>query len=292
MRVAQTEICNSLFSDLGKHNEDLAKYSSQLSSGKILNHLRDSPSGSAKLVALAKIDADIDQYISNTDTGNMYLGVAESVLNEVNNLVASIYSKGSQAASEILGEDSRSALAYEIRSLRDQIVSLANTEVRGRHIFAGSMVAEAPFLLEGDAITYRGDGIVNTLSVDSGTEVQMNYAGDTMFNPVFAAIDGLLAALDANDVGEIQSVLSGISPALSDLSKVRAQIGSNMSLLESVETRLESRETAVREQRSRIEDADMAQSAVLLKQTQTALDAAVSAAGAVLTQRNLFDILG
>ena len=34
------------------------------------------------------------------------------------------------------------------------------------------------------------------------------------------------------------------------------------------------------------------QAAVQLKQTQTALDAAMSAASSILTQRNLFDILG
>lgn len=292
MRVTQPELCRSLLSDLGTLSQDLSKYTGQVSSGKLLNRLSDSPSGSAELVSLAKLDADIDQYISNTNIGNLYLGVADSALHEVNNLVTSIYSKGSQAASESLGDDSRAALASEIRSLRDQIVTLANTEVRGRHIFAGSEVTSAPFLLEGDSITYRGNSTVNTISVDSGLEVQMNYAGDAVLNPVFAAIDSLLTALDANDIEGAQAALSQVSPALSDLSRVRAQIGSNMGMLENMQARLESRETSVTEQRSRIEDADLVRAAVQLKQTQTALDATMTAAGSVLTQSNLFDILG
>lgn len=267
-------------------------YSSQISSGKLLNHLSDSPSGSAKLVSLGKLDADIDQYISNAETGNLYLGVMDSALNEVNNLATSIYSKGSQAVSEIISDETRASIAYEIRSLRDQIVSLANSEVRGRYVFAGSAVTAAPFILEGDSITYQGDGTVNTLSVDAGTEVQMNYSGDAVFNPVFAAIDSLLTALDANDIAAIQTALGEISPALADLSRVRGQVGSNMSMLENVQSRLELRETSTTEQRSRIEDADMVQAAVKLQQTQTALNASMSAASSVLTQSNLFDILG
>jgi flagellar hook-associated protein 3 FlgL len=292
MRVTQSEICRSLLSDLGTLNQDLSRYSSQVSSGKLLNHLSDSPSGSAELISLAKSDADIDQYISNSNTSSLYLGVADSALNEVNNLVTSIYSKGFQAVSESISEDSRADLAYEIRSLRDQIVTLANTTVRGRYIFSGSMVSTTPFVLEGDTISYQGDSTTNTLSVDSGMDVQMNFSGEEVFGPVFSSIDSLLTALDANDIADIQTALSQITPALADLSTIRAQVGSNMSMLENIQVHLESRETSVAEQRSQIEDADMVQAAVRLQQTQTALEAAMSAAGSVLTQSNLFDILG
>lgn len=292
MRVTQSEICRSLLSDMGKLNEDLVRFSRQVSTGKRLNQLQDSPSGSAELVSLANLDSDIDQYRFNADAGTLYLSAADSALNEVNNLATSIYSKGSQAASDIISDDVRTALANEIRSLRDQIVAMANSEVRGRYIFAGSEVSADPFLIQGDFITYQGDNTVNALCVDAGAEVQMNYSGNAVFNSTFAAISSLLTAIDGNDAAGIQTALRQFSPALSDLSKVRAQVGSNMNVLQNVQSRLELRGTSVREQRSRIEDANMAQAAVQLKQTQTALDAAMSAAGSVLTQRNLFDILG
>jgi flagellar hook-associated protein 3 FlgL len=292
MRVTQSEISRNLLSDIGTLNEDLGRFSRQVSSGKLLNQLKDSPSGSAELVSLAKLDSDIDQYRFNADAGTLYLSTADSILNEVNNLATSIYAKGSQAVSEIISDDGRAAFAGEIRSLRDQIVSLANSEVRGRYIFAGSEASAAPFLLGGDSITYQGDNTVNALSVDAGVEVQMNFSGNAVFNSTFAAISSLLTAIDGNDAAGIQAALSQFSPALSDLSKVRAQVGSNLSGLENVQSRLQLRGMSVTEQRSRIEDANMSQAAVQLKQTQTALDAAMSAAGSILTQRNLFDILG
>lgn len=292
MRVTQTEMSRSFLSDIGNLSQELSRYSSQVSSGKLLQHLKDSPVGSAELVRLAKLDADIDQYLSNTDAGSLYLGVADSALNEVNNLFTSIYAKGGQVASEIIGDDVRAAFASELRSLRDQIISLANSEVRGRHIFAGGRVTSSPFLLVGDSVAYQGDSTMNTLSIGNGVEVQMHYAGDTVFAPVFAAIDSLLAAVEANDRTAIQNALSEFSPAVSNLSQVRARIGSSMNMLENIQARLESREMDLKAQRSRIEDADMAEAAVRLKQTQTALDAAMSAGGAVLTQSNLFDFLG
>jgi flagellar hook-associated protein 3 FlgL len=277
---------------MGNLNQDLSRYSSQVSSGKLLNSLKDSPSGSAELVSLASLESDIDQYVSNTNTGNLYLGTADTALNEVNNLVTTIYSKGGQAVSETISDDVRATLASDVRSLRDQIVAMANSEVRGRYIFAGTKVASSPFLLQGDTVSYQGDGTVNTLSVDAGTDVQMNYSGDAVFNPIFSAINSLLTALDGNDVSAIQTALSQFAPTLSALSMVRAKIGSNMNVLENVQTRLGTEQTSLKAQKGQIEDADMAQAAVLLKQTQTAMDAAMSAAGSVLSQRNLFDILG
>jgi flagellin-like hook-associated protein FlgL len=101
-----------------------------------------------------------------------------------------------------------------------------------------------------------------------------------------------LTALDSNDINGIQSALDQFPTAFADLGQARGQIGSNLSLLESISGVLASSEFNMVERRSNIEDADLADVAVQLKQTQTALEAAMSAGGSVLTKPNLFDILG
>jgi flagellar hook-associated protein 3 FlgL len=292
MRITQSELCRTFLSDLGTLNEDLTALSRQISSGKKLTDLKDSPSGSADLVSLKKLESEIDQYRFNTNAGSFYLNVADSALNEVNNLVTSIYASGSRSSSDIVSEESRAALANDVRSLRDQIFSLANSQVRGRYIFSGSLVTTIPFSIAGDVVSYSGDDSVNSICVDDGTEVQMNFSGSAVFDPIFDAVNSLLTAMDSNDTSSINTALSQFAFVLSGLSQVRGQIGTNMSTLENIESRLDSRETSLKEQKSRIEDADMAQAVVQLNQTQTALQTAMSAGGSILTQSNLFDILG
>lgn len=292
MRVTQSELSRTFLSDLGTLNEDLTALSRQISSGKRLTDLKDSPSGSADLVSLTRLESEIDQFRFNSDAGTFYLNVADSALNEVNNLLTSIYASGSQSSSNIISEDARAALATQARSLRDQVLALANSQVRGRYIFAGSLVTEAPFTIEGDGVTYHGDDGINRLRVDNGTEIQMNFSGRQVFDPVFGAINSLLTAMDSNDTAAINTALGQFAGVLSGLSQVRGQIGAGMSTLENVASRLDSRETTLKEQRSRIEDTDMTQAVVQLKQTQTALQTAMSAGGSILTQSNLFDILG
>jgi flagellar hook-associated protein 3 FlgL len=292
MRIASLEVSRSILSDIGTLNDDLARIGRQLSSGKLLNQLKDSPAGSAALVSLADTESEVDQYLFNSDANMVYMSAADSALNEVNNLVSSIYSLGSQSVSEIISQDSRKAMAAEIRSLRDQIVSLANTHVRDRYIFAGSRVAEIPFTMEGDVVTYNGDAVISQVQVDKGFKMSMNFAGNAVFEKVFSAVNSTLSAIDAGDIEGIQTSLGSFSAAFSDLASARGQAGSGMNTLENVRSRLESQVTTLKAQRSGIEDADMVQASIQLKQTQTALDAAMSAGGSILTQRNLFDILG
>ena len=292
MRITSSETYRNFLADLETLNTSLSSLSRQVSSGKKLTQLSDSPLGSAELISLGEQQSEIDQYQSNIDTGSYFLGMADSTLNEVNNLVTSIYTNGSQSASELTSSDARAALAAAVRSLRDQILSLANTQVRGRYIFAGSNITVPPFVLSGDTVSYQGNGNVNSIAVNDGMEVEQGVAGSAAFGTVFSAIESLLTAMDANDIPGIQTALGQFSSAMSDLGQARGQIGSNMNVLKNVETVLTSRETNLKAQQSKIEDADMAQAAVQLKQTQTALETAISAGGSILQQRNLFDILG
>jgi flagellar hook-associated protein 3 FlgL len=292
MRVTQSEIYRNFMSDIETLSEASSRANRQVSSGKKLNQLKDSPSGSAQLVSLTKLESEIDQYRFNAGAGSHYLQVADSSLNEVTNLLTSVYAKGSQASADTVNEDARSALAYEVRSLRDQIVSLANTQASGRYIFAGSLVTEAPFSVAGDSVDYNGDSSVTSLRVDNGTEVQMNFSGEAVFSSIFTSINSLLAGMDSNDVSSIKASLEQFPSTLSGLEQVRAQVGTNMSLVENVKAHLDSQETSLKEQRSKVEDADMAEAVVQLNQTQTALQTAMSAGGSILSQRNLFDILG
>jgi flagellar hook-associated protein 3 FlgL len=292
MRITQLELYRNFLSDIETLNAGYSKASRQVSSGKKLMQLSDSPQGSADLVALSEKASKIDLYSSNIETASFFLGVTESALNEVHNLITSVYALGSQASSDAAGDDARTAIAVEIRSLRDQILALANSEALGRYIFSGSRVLTAPFELSGGSVLYHGDGEVNSIRVGEELELELGVPGSEAFDSIFVSIEALLTALDANDIEGIRNTLGQFSSSMSDLSKVRGRIGSQLSLLENAKANLESQQNILTTRRSQIEDADMAKAIMQMNQTQTALDAAISAGGAILSQSNLFDILG
>jgi flagellar hook-associated protein 3 FlgL len=292
MRVTQAETTRIFLSNLETLNETYNRLSGQLSSGKKLNQLKDSPGDSANLLSMTDRASDIDQYQSSGNTVSFNLGVADSALNEINNLVTSIYSKGSEAASESINNSERAAIATDVRSLRDQVLSLANSQAKGRYIFAGSQVAAVPYTINADSITYHGDTAVATVGVDDGIAVPTGVSGSDAFSLVFSSIEALITAIGTNNTSSIGSALGQFASAFSQLGQARGTIGASMNTLQSVQDRLSTEETTLEAQRSQIEDADMAKAAVQMSQTKTALDAAMTAGGSILQQRNLFDILG
>ena len=292
MRVTQSMVYRNFLSDLSSLNESSDKVLREISSGKKLISIRDSPSGSARLVSISDLESKIDQYTSNAGDSSYFLQAADSALNEVNNLVTSIYTRGSQAGTETIGEEERAVLAQEVRALRDQILTLANSQARGRYIFAGSLVTDAPFTIAGDTVSYGGNDVVNSVLVDKATEVEQGASGSEAFSDVFGAIEDLLVAMDGNNIADIQNALGQFSDALTGLGRVRAKIGTNIGLLENIQSNLATSKISLTEQRSRIEDADLAESVVELNRIQTSLEAAISAGSSLLGTRNLFDIIG
>jgi flagellar hook-associated protein 3 FlgL len=292
MRITQTETYRNFLANIDKLNENYNTINNQVSSGKKLTNLKDSPADSAQLVSLRDQASEIDQYQSNIDAGSFFLGNADSILNEVNNLTTTIYAKGSQAASQAVNSDARATIAGEIRALRDQIVSLGNSRTLGRYIFAGSQTANAPFTLTGDAVSYNGDDNANNIAIDDGLNIKAGVSGSSAFNSIFSAVNSLLGSIDGNDLSGIKTALDQFPSALSGLSLARGEIGANLGTLNNAKTNLQSRETNLTKQKSQLEDMDMAEAVVKLNQVQTALQTAVSAGGSVLQQRNLFDFLG
>ncbi len=290
MRITQTMIYRNLLDGAENLRENIETASQQISSGKKLNSLADSPAGSSELVDLRAELACIDQYRENAGSGGFFVNLGESVLSSAVDVVTAIYTRGSAGASSLYDVKSRTELAKEVRSLRDQLLSLANTEAHGRHIFAGSQVTAAPFTISEDTVSYQGDLIQNRIDVGDGLQVQQNVAGSTAFSKAFSAVEQVLAALDSGDQAAMQTALGQFEGALADLTESRAELGVSLSTIQGAGSEQDSRELAIKDRQSKIEDANLAEAATQLKANETALEATF-AARTVTGQKNLFDYL-
>jgi len=291
MRIADSTSYRNLLDSLNMLNERLETASQQVSTGKKINRPQDGPADSSELVQLRAQLSQIDQYRTNRDNTGFFLQVSESALNSVQNLVTSIYSRGSAAGSSFNDSDVRSALASEIRSLRDEILSLANTKVRGRHIFAGSLIDSAAFAIAGDSATYQGDADVNSINISDGLQVDQNVPGGTAFTQVFDTIESLLEAIDGGDEAAIMSALDQFESTLGALGQVRTRLGVELSKLEVSEAHHQSQEMSINKRQVHIEDANLAEAVTRLQQAQSALQATLTA-GSIVKRYNLFDYLG
>lgn len=290
MRISDAASYQRLLDNLNMLNSRLETATEQVSSSRRLNHLHDGPSAAAEMVQLNGQLAQIDQFQTNADQSNYLLQFSDSVLTSVYDLVTAIFTRGSEAASSLADEQSRAILAVEIRSQRDQILSLANTDVQGRFLFAGSQSASPAFSLSGDTAQYHGDNVINTVDINNGLSVNGNIPGSTAFQRVFETVEQLLAAIDAGDETAIRSSLSGFAGALSDVNKVRAALGVDLAKIENSSLARQMQQTSITARQANLSNADMAQAVTDLTQAQTALQASLTA-GSMIHRYNLFDFL-
>lgn len=291
MRVTESISYRNLIANVSTLNERLEQASQQVSSGSKLLNLHDGPAESAEMRLLEAQLSDIDQYQTNADNGGFFLQAADSALSSLNDLVTAVFTRGSAAASSYNDAQARSTLASEIRSLRDQILGLANAEVRGRYLFAGSRVTSPAFILSGDTATYQGDEEVNTVKIGDWLQVRQNLPGSGVFSPVFDAIEALVAALDGNDSAAIQPALGQVSETLATVSQARARLGVDLAKVQDSEIARLNQQLNIQTRKSHIGDADIAEAITRVGQVQTALEATLTV-GSRIGQRNLFDYLG
>ncbi|HSW39678.1 MAG TPA: flagellar hook-associated protein FlgL [Acidobacteriota bacterium] len=292
MRVTQSELYRNFLADMNNINKNLADIDRQLSSGKKVNKLADSPSGSADLVVLTDKASRIDAYRSNIGVSAYYLKTAETALNETNNLVGALYALGSQAVTDTVNNEGRAAIAIELRIIMEQLLSLANSRAGDRFIFAGSQSTAAPFAVEDGAVVYKGDDRVNGVFIDDGVQVRQGVAGNEAFGAIFSTLGDLLNSLEGNDIPGIKKALEGVSSALSDLGTARGRIGVNLGLLRNQTMVLDANAVMLKERQSALEDADMLAATVRLTQLQNTLETTMAVGGAALSRKTLFDILG
>lgn len=291
MRITDGITSRNILANIAMLNERLERASDQVSSGEKISTLHDSPSGSTEMLRLGQQLTQIDQYQANAENGSFFLNVTDSTLNSLYNLVTSVFTRGSAAANSSNDAGTLAALAAEIRSQRDQIFSLANTQVRGRYIFAGANVLTPAYALTGDNATYQGDVEVNKIDIGSSLQVQANIPGSAVFDQVFASITALLTAVDSGDQNAIKSALGQFSGALGTLNQVRSRLGVDLDKLQDVATTRQELRSNLKARQSAINDADMAEAISDVTRTQTALEATMSV-GALLGRKNLMDYLG
>jgi len=190
-------------------------------------------------------------------------------------------------ATATTSDAARSSAAGTIQNTFDEIVSLSNTEVNGRYIFAGSKTDAAPFSQSG---TYSGDTNVFTIKIGKDTTIEAGSDGSAVFLPsgagasddIFNTLSNLKTALENSNIDGIQEAIDKLSSHLGQLSNKISDVGSKMIRLDMKEKIFQDLNITSTERLSRIEDADITEAIIKLKEKEIAYQAALASSAKVM----------
>ena len=293
-------------SQMSSVQTQLTQSQAQLAQGKQILNASDAPNQAATIQRLKSILNKQDSYKSSLETIKARLQGEDTTLQSASDLLVRAKEVAVQGANDTLSAADRKALATEMQALRDQLLSLANTkDSNGNYLFSGSRVKQPAFVETANGSpVYMGDQTRMNVRVGDQRSIPVNRTGTDAFVPVpraesngkvtgvgfFQSLDNLIAGLNnsnGNDIrrgaGELDTLSQGVSLA-------RAQIGTNLNVVDQQNSVLEDTTLNLKSTLSSIEDLDYASAITKMNPQMMSLEAA-QASFAKVSQLNLFNYI-
>lgn len=261
---------NTFLRNVSLVSTDINKYQNQISTGKLYQYASEAPVAAAQSIRYKSRISQLEQNQANIEDANEMLKVADTALESYNDILSRIYELSNQAANVgTMGDQDRDAIKVEIEQLRQEAISLANTQYNGRYIFSGYKT-DTPLL--NDDGTYKANVITSgenkeaiNYSIGFGSKLQVNTLGPDVFGEavveggkagVIANIDELINAMDNADANAIIDAGKKIYESSLISIDARADVGARMNRLTLTQNRVENNMANLEEALSLNDDAE------------------------------------
>ena len=258
---------------LGIVSDKLSQTYERLSSGQRINRASDDAAGLAIADALKANARVASVAVRNANDGISTIGIADSALGEVGNVLARLAELAEQSANGVFSTAQRSALQNEFTALGSEIERIAvTTEFNGVKLLSG------------------GNVLVLQVGFNSGSTSQISYTGvqGTLQSLGLASTgaSSLSYSISGVTLSEGQSAsrlaLDAINAAIGSLASTRGVLGATESRLQVAINNLSVARENFLSAESRIRDVDVAAEAAEL----TRLGILQQAGASVLAQAN------
>ena len=176
LRVSQMSFYRQSISNLSKLMSEQYILNSQISGGKRIEKPSDDPVGSITAQLSHRNLEQVDQYDVDVDHAMSWIEQAESSVSSMLDLLTRAQELAEQGATGTYDGAQRNIIAQELSGIMDQLLTLANTEVNGDHIFGGSRLDD-PAATE--ALTAMNPASPNSANTGTGGIYALGtYRGD------------------------------------------------------------------------------------------------------------------
>ena len=238
MRVDPFYVLN-LSSSLDQTQASQEQLTQELSSGLRVTSIGDDPVAAAQNVQLLNTIQQDDSFTQTTSLTQGMLQVTDSALGSVVTQLNQALSLASQANNGTLNASDLKAISNQIAGVRDEVLSLANTNYQGQYVFGGSQTGTTPFTLNSATtpatVTYNGDSDVNTLESPTGQSIQLNIPGNQVFTSatanVLGTLNNLVADYASGTAGSGVADTAALNSALNFVSQQRVTIDNSITRL-------------------------------------------------------------
>ncbi|CAN5222306.1 N/A [soil metagenome] len=287
--TSQTRMANSQI-NLQSAAALLAKLQDTATSLKKITTPSDDPTGTADSMRVRAAQSQTAQFGRNADDGMGWLATVDASLSASTDIMHQVRDLTVQGASDgSLSPTAKEAIATALEGLRTDLLGKANATYLGRTVFAGSSDAGVAFRPD---LSYTGTGSSVVRRIDTNATVQVDADGAAAFgtgsSSAFALIDSIVA--DLRSGVNVGPSLGAIDTRMTAMLNTQTAAGARQNQITAAKDAIVSRTGNLEVQRAGIEDADVGEIVIKLKQQEVTYQAALAVTARTL-QPTLMDFL-
>lgn len=296
MRITQSMMTSSMMSGLQGNYRRLDKYQEQMMTQRRINRPSDDPVGVASALQYRGQITATTQFEQNADDADAWLKYGDSVMTEVTQIIQKLSELAVQGGTDTVPKDARVNIAAEVDQLYQQLISLGNSQFKGKYIFNGERTDEKPFPDDPTQTAYELDNGEVRYQVGAGITVSVNTLGGKVFGAfgdatgLFAVVDNLKKALLADDTAGIQSAIPSLQKNLETTITAQSEMGGKQNRLEFTLSRLGDLNINYMDLQSKVEDADISKVIIDLKTSESVYQASLDTMARII-RPSLLDFL-
>lgn len=285
MRISTNTVFQTGTNRLMDLQNDMSKLNEQISSGKRVRSPADDPIAAARILELGNAKNMNDTYTNTRSSAQGSLETYESNLTSITNVVLDVQSALVSAGNGGYNDQQRKSIATDLQARLESLIGLANVkDAQGRYLYAGFDSANPAFSSTG---TFQGDSNRLAMQVDVQRQMSVTFSGDQVFqangNDLFATLQSTIALLNTpvtdatskqNLTTGIGNAITGMQGALDQVLNVRAEIGSKLNEIDTLNVNGSDLELQYTKSLSTLEDLDYTEALSELAKKNTILEAA------------------
>lgn len=202
MRVSEASIREAWLRALNTTQTQLARTQNQVSTSLRFTRPSEDPVGAVQVLDLTRALAENSQYGRNADLLSNRLGIEETSLASVGNVLQRLHELAVAANNATQTNDTRAGIASEVRQAFDSLVQLANAkDGTGSYLFSGFSTQTQPFTQTGGAVVYNGDQGQRQLQIGPTRKVADSDNGAAVFQAIPSGNGVFRVASAAGNIG-------------------------------------------------------------------------------------------
>ncbi len=288
MRVSTQALYRGIEQRLLTLADQLKRSEEKVATGRNMNRPSDNPVGLVSALGLRNSLSRIEQYQRNMDMGKIWLDLSGTAIEQAAKVAQQAQAIALNLQDGTQSAEMRSTLANEVGLLLDQAVSLGNTQLAGKYIFAGYNTNTQPFTKTqvggSEAVQYNGDGSDFQIQVGPQESLEIGKNGQELFvnSEFFNSLIRLKEAIESNDPTAIQQEATRLQGVEDFFSAQVSDIGIRQGRILEKQDILKGLKLNFQNQIDDLENADMAQAILEVQERQNAYEVALAASSEIM----------